>query len=234
MNERITCIIIEDEIMARKSLEKLCEKSNDLNLIESFETAELAKQYLEESNVDLLLLDIEMPGMSGIELLDNIPYIPQVIFTTSNKEYAYDAYEYDVTDFLKKPITQARFLKAIEKAIDRNRRLNSIAISSAEHEMYVKADKKYIRIPVDSIQYFENVGDYVKVVSDIGAHVIYGSLKSIDQRITHPRFLKVHRSFIVNLGRVVDIEDNTLVIDQKVIPISRAHKPILMRSINLL
>ncbi len=175
-----------------------------------------------------------MPGLTGLELLEQLDIIPQVIFTTSNKEYAFEAYEYEVTDFLKKPIVQPRFIKAVVKAVDRAELLDAVAVNSAKHELYVKTDGRFVRLPYTEILYFENVGDYVKVCSNLGNHIIHGALKSIDARLTHPRFMKVHRSFIVNLDHIKDIEDNTLVIQKKVIPISRAHKPILLKSLNIL
>ena len=234
MAEKLKCIIVEDEIMARKSLTKLCEKSDRLQLIGVYENAEkvLSSNITEE--LDLIFLDIEMPGKSGLELLEELTIIPQVIFTTGNKEYAYEAYEYDVTDFLKKPITQSRFFKGIDKAIQRQDQLDAIATASARNEIYIRTDGKYVRVSYDSILYFENVGDYVKVITEKGNHIIHGSMKSIDSRIQHPRFMKIHRSYIVNLDKILDIEDNTIVIEKTVIPISRAHKPLLMKSINIL
>ena len=160
--------------------------------------------------------------------------VPQVIFTTGNQQYAYEAFEYDVTDFIKKPITQSRFVKAIEKAINRHIQLDAIATASADHEIYVKSDGRYTRLLLADILYFENVGDYVKVITDKDNYVIHGSLKSVESKVNNTRFLKVHRSFLINLDKIVDIEDNSIVIAKKMIPISRAHKPILMRSLNIL
>lgn len=234
MAEILTCVIVEDEVMAMKSLERLCQKTEVLKLEGTFTTGEEAQEFLNTASVDLIFLDIEMPGMSGIDLLNSLSYLPQIIFTTNNQEYAYEAFEYDVTDFLKKPILPNRLLRAIEKAVERNNKFNNIAIESASNELYVKSDKKFIRVPFEDIKYFENAGDYVKIITDTLTHVVHGSLKSIDNRISHPRFLKVHRSFIVNLGRIKDIEEGSLVIDSKVIPISRAHKPTLFKSINIL
>ena len=228
------CIIVEDELMARKALENLCRKVEWLVVAGSFEHAADAVDVVNEGNVELLFLDIELPGMSGLEFLEQLPYLPQVVFTTSNKDYAFEAYQYDVTDFLKKPITQQRFLRAVEKIELREKQLKAIATVSAAHEIYIKSEGKFIRLPYRDILYFENVGDYVKVVMPGENHIIHGSLKSIDQRIQNPRFIKVHRSYIVNMDKIKDIEDNTLVIGSKVIPISRAHKPILLRSINFL
>lgn len=234
MSEKLKCLIVEDELMARKSLVSLCKKIEKLDLLNAFENAEEALISLQNEEVDLIFLDIEMPGMSGLDLLSQLSIIPQVIFTTGNKEYAYEAYEYDVTDFLKKPITLPRFQKAVDKALLRQTQLIEVASESAKNEIYIKTEGRLVRIPFANILYFENVGDYVKVITSDGNHIIHGSLKSIYSRIDHPRFLKVHRSYIVNLDKIKDIEDNTLVIDKSVIPISRAHKPILLKTINLL
>ena len=227
-------IIVEDEVMARKSIETLCSKVDSVEIVGVYEDAETALAGLEKQEVDLIFLDIDMPGMSGLELLDKISILPQIIFTTGNKDYAYDAYEYEVTDFLTKPISQPRFLKAIEKAISNENRLNAVAQASEQCEIYIKADGRYVRLSYSEIFYFENVGDYVKVVSSQGNFIIHGSMKSIDGRISHPRFLKIHRSYIVNMDKIKDIEDHTIVIEKKVIPVSRSHRPILMRSINIL
>ncbi|MFK8164750.1 MAG: LytR/AlgR family response regulator transcription factor [Lewinella sp.] len=227
-------IILEDELMARKALENLCKKVESLDVVGSFERASDALNVVERGDVELLFLDIELPGMSGLEFLEQLSYLPQVVITTSNKEYAFEAYQYDVTDFLKKPITQHRFLKAVEKIELREKQLKAIASASAANEIYVKSEGKFIRLPYKDILYFENVGDYVKIITSAENHIIHGSLKSIDQRIHNPRFIKVHRSYIVNMDKIKEIEDNTLIIGSKVIPISRAHKPILLRSINFL
>lgn len=232
---KLKTLIVDDEALARKSLERLSEKSEHIELISVVESAEEALEALGKNEIDLIFLDVEMPGLSGLEMMDKMTYMPHVVITTSNKEYAYDAFEYDVSDFLAKPITQPRFLQSVDKVIKEEEKIQSIAGSSMANELYVKVDGKLIRLPYEKILYFENVGDYIKVITDgLGVHVIYGALKAIAERLDYPRFLKVHRSYIVNLDKVKDIEDNTLVIDKKVIPISRAHKPILLKTINIL
>ncbi len=231
---KLRSIIVEDEILAFKAIKRLCEKSKHIELVDSFNNGKDALDFLNENEIDLIFLDVEMPGMSGLELLENLSNIPQVIFTTSNKEYAYEAFEYEVTDFIKKPVEALRFEKAVEKAIGVEENLKAIALNSSKAEIYLRVDGKYIRIPYDEILYFENVGDYIKIITEGKAHVFHGALKTIDAKLNHPRLLKVHRSFIVNLDKIIDIEDNTIVINKKVIPISRAHKPILMKSLNIL
>lgn len=234
MGIKLNSLIVEDEIMARKSLSTLCNKVDSITLVDALPSGEEALPIIESGNIDLILLDIEMPGMSGIELLDKVSVIPQVIFTTGNKDYAFEAFEYDVTDFLKKPITQQRFVKAIEKAVDRQQRLDAIASASASHEIYVKSDGRYTRLLLSDILYFENVGDYVKVITDKESYVIHGSLRNIEAKVNNTRFLKVHRSYLINLDKIVDIEDHSIVIAKNVIPISRAHKPTLLKSLNIL
>ncbi len=230
----IKAIIVDDELMARKSLERLCSKTELIETVGVCSSAAEALALLEVTEVDLLFLDIEMPELSGLEMIEQLSYLPQVIFTTANKQYAFEAYEYDITDFLKKPITQPRFLKAVDKVLIKQDQLNAVTVESQASEIYVKVDGRLVRIPFSKIQYFENVGDYVSVVSDLGKYIIHGTLKGIDARIKNPRLIKIHRSFIINLDRVVDIEDNTVVIEKKVIPISRAHKSILMQRLNIL
>lgn len=220
--------------MARTSLERLCVKSDRLQVMRSFENAEEAQQYLIEHPADLILLDIELPGMSGIDFLEKIPVLPQILFTTSHEDYAFQAFEYDVTDYLKKPISIERFDRAIEKCIKvAERKQEQVDLSRAK-EIYVKVDRKLVRVPFDEVLYFENAGDYISVVTTTDKYLIYGTIKSLDQRLAYPRFIKVHRSYIINLDYVKDIEDSSLIISDKVIPISRAHKAGLLSTINLL
>lgn len=230
----IQTIIVEDELMARKSLENLCGKNKSIELVGIYENAEDALVKINDSKIQLILLDIEMPGMSGIELMDKITYLPQVIFTTGNKEYAYEAFEYDITDFLKKPITGDRFSKAIDKVVDIASKQDQTASASVANELYLKTDGRFVRLAYDDILYFENVGDYIKAITTHGNYVFHDTLKALDLKITNPRFLKVHRSYIINMGKIKDIEDNSIVISDKVIPVSRAYKSILMKSINLI
>ncbi len=230
----INTIIVEDEIMAQKSLERLCSKFKDLSLIGTFSNAKDALDKINDETIDLIFLDIEMPGMSGIELLEQLPYLPQVVFTTGNKEYAYIAFEYDITDFLKKPISFERFEKSVNKVRSTIEKRSKVALSSEKHEVYIKSEGRLIRLDYSDINYFENVGDYVKAVTSHGNYVFHDTLKALNKKISNPRFLRVHRSYIINMAHIKDIEDNTILIGEKLIPISRAYKGILMESINLI
>ena len=228
----LKCLIVDDEIMSRKSLERLCKKIDNLEVSGVCEDAESAILFLKKRNVDLIFLDIELPGLTGIEFLKEAVNLPQIIFTTSKTEYAFEAFQHQVTDYLQKPIDFPRFSKAVEKAFEiyeQNNLYKSIA-----NEIYIKDGSKYIRLPYSEIQYFENAGDYVKVKLDNDSHVIYATLKSILERLDKGRFLKVHRSYIINLEKIKDIDENSLVIGKKVIPVSRSNRPILMGRLNIL
>lgn len=229
---KLNCMIVDDELMARKSLERLCKKVDALHVVEVCAHPKTALQVLKKEAIDLIFLDIEMPELTGIEFLEQAVALPQVIFTTSKTEYAFEAFEYQVTDYLKKPIAFPRFQQAIQKAMELHEQNNSYKANAKE--VYLRENGRFVRVLYEDIFYFENVGDYVKVRTEKGNHIIHGSLKSIDAKLGHPRFLKVHRSFIVNLDKIKDIEENTLVIEKSVIPISRANKSVLMGRLNLL
>jgi len=228
----LNCIIVDDEIMARKSLSRFCEKHENLNLMQVCENANEALSYLENNSTDLVFLDIEMPELSGLEFLEQAINLPQIIFTTSKTEYAFEAFEYSITDYLKKPINFSRFQQAVEKALDVQRKNNAYRANAKE--VYLKVEGKYIRVAYDDILYFENAGDYVKVKTEKESYIIYSTLKNIISKLNTPQFLKVHRSFIVNLSKIKDIEEASLVIGKKLIPISRANKSILMNQLNIL
>jgi DNA-binding LytR/AlgR family response regulator len=234
----IQCIIVDDDPLARKSLERLCLRQESLALAGAFERAADAISFLEETEdpVDLIFLDVEMPEMTGIEFLDRLTVMPMVIFTTSNPEYAFDAFEYKAIDFLKKPISIPRFDQAVAKALEISSKNQDYLSTSAgnSNELYIKEDGRYIRVNCDEILFFENVGDYIRIKTTTGQHIIHGTLKAIDDKLKDPRFLKVHRTYIVNLSKIKDIEEGTLVIDKTVIPISRAHRQELMSRLKIL
>lgn len=228
---RLTCIIVEDELLSRKSILRLCEQHNSLDVLAVFDNAVSAVDYLSKREVDLIWLDIEMPGPTGFDLLDQVPAIPYVILTSGKTEYAYDAFRYQVTDYLKKPIALARFNAVVEKVLNLHN-MAKAKTGSARQEIYIKIDGRYIRLPFGTISYLENAGDYVKIVTSTQTHIVYATMKCLEEKLGDT-FMRVHRSFIVNLEKIVDIEENTLVISDKVIPISRANRPELIKRLNL-
>lgn len=229
---RLSCIIVEDELMSRLSLQRLCEQHSSLELLSVFDNASDALTYLTDQTVDLIWLDVEMPGLSGFELMEKLPSMPFVILTSSKTEYAFDAFQYQVTDYLKKPISLPRFKLAVEKVLDLHSRVRPTPPDERQ-EIYIKTDGRYIRLPFGTITYVENMGDYVKIFTESQTHVVYATMKYLEEKLGKT-FMRVHRSYIVHLDKIVDIEENTLVINNKVIPISRANRPELMKRLNTL
>lgn len=227
----MTCIIVDDDERSRVFLQTLCEGLENLEIIELFDSGLKAINWLKSNEVDVIFLDIEMPEISGIDLVKSVENLPQIIFTTSHAKYAVEAFEYQVTDFLPKPVALPRLLKAIDRA----QQLLDNVKPQEDDELFVRVDGRYVRIDLNKILFIESLGDYITFNSEDGKkYIVHSTVKNIAQKITHKDFIKVHRSFVINLAKVVDIEDTNLVIGEKVIPISRAHRLILMNRIKKL
>jgi DNA-binding LytR/AlgR family response regulator len=227
---KYSSIIVEDLQTAADFLRRFCERSGIIDVQGHFLNAEDALVYLSENLVDLIFLDVEMPGATGFDLMDRLVYTPQVILTTSKTEYAYNAFEYNVTDYLKKPFTYQRFLEAVQKVQIRKEEENS----GEKDHLFIKVDGKLVRLNNEDILYIESMGDYVKFVTAEKKYITHNTIKNLEARVDPQVFLKVHRSFIVNLSRIDDIQENLLKIQGAMIPISKAHKQRVMQKINII
>ncbi len=239
------CLIVDDEEMSRIHLREICKSIQGIEIVGVFDNALAAHTYLANHPVDLIFLDIEMPNCSGIEFVKNMDQIPGIIFTTANENYAVNAFDYidNVVDYIVKPVPSMRLLKAINRfkahriltdkaAVTGGSPANATDTSDGDGFIFVKSEKRLIRINLDELLYVETTGDYsIFKIQDGQQYVVQSSLKNIANKIQHSNFIKVHRSFIVNLQKVVDIEENNLVIGRKVIPISRAHRASLLERI---
>ncbi|MBX3238809.1 MAG: response regulator transcription factor [Chitinophagaceae bacterium] len=224
-------IIVEDLQVSADFLRRFCEKSGVVEVHAHFLNAEDALNYLKDNVVDLIFLDVEMPGASGFELLDQLMYTPQVILTTSKVEYAYDAFQYNVTDYLKKPFTYQRFLESIQKVGKKSEQQNG---NSEQDHMFIKSDGKLIRLHNDDILFIESMGDYVKFITSAKKYITHNTIKNLETKVNPQVFMKVHRSYIVNFTKINDIQENTLFINGNMIPISKTHKSGVMQKINIL
>lgn len=227
----VTCAIIEDLKVAADHLKKCCEKSGLADVKGVFPDVGKALAFLNEQTVDLLFLDVEMPGASGFDLLDHLAYKPMVILTTSKEEYAFNAFEYHVTDFLKKPFTYQRFMEALSKAVVREEKL--VPQNAAAH-IFIKSDGKLVRLNNDDILYIESMGDYVRFVTIDKKYITHNTIKNLEERIGAEHFMKVHRSYIINLLKIDDIRENDLYIRGVEIPISKAHRAEVLKRITIL
>lgn len=229
------CLIVDDEEMSRVHLHEICKLIDGIEVVSVFDNALAANKFLSANPIDLIFLDIEMPNCSGIEFVKHMDKVPGIIFTTAKERYAINAFDLieNVVDYIIKPVSSMRLLKAI----NRFRKMKeepavSQTINYADNFIFVKADKRFVKINLDDLLYIETTGDYSIFKLQGGQqYIVQSSLKNIASKIQHPNFIKVHRSYLVNLNKVVDIEENNLVIERTVIPISRAHRADLMERI---
>jgi DNA-binding LytR/AlgR family response regulator len=237
---KMKSIIIDDDLMARKTVERFCGKMPQLEVVATCENATQAYDAILLHAPDLIFLDVEMPDFTGLQLLDKLTVMPHVILTTAKTSYAYEAFSYRVIDYLKKPLDFPRFRAAVEKAwtihefLTEKKVVETKNVPILSNEIFIRTEGRFVRLGVNEILYFENIGDYVSVRTTRGNFIIHSTMKNLDERLAHPTFVKVHRSYIVNLAKIVDIEENTLVIDKKVIPISRANKSLLIDRLNVI
>lgn len=223
----LTCLIVEDLPVAAEYLKRCCEKTGQLEVKAQCGTVNDAIHFLGEHAVDLIFLDVEIPGGLGFQVLDNLSYSPQVILTTSKIEYAYNGFEYNVTDFLKKPFTFQRFQEAMRKVnlVSTSRQpAPAPAGGNGEDHIFIKSDGKLVRLKNEDILYIESMGDYVKFVSAERKYVALNTIKNLETKVNAQHFLKVHRSYIVNIDKVDNIRENTLYIRGAEIPVSKACK----------
>jgi DNA-binding LytR/AlgR family response regulator len=222
-------VIVEDLQPAADILRKFCNKCGLVDVKAHFLNAEDALVHLTEHPADLIFLDVEMPGMSGLEMIDRLGEIPQVILTTSKTEYAYDAFQYNVTDYIRKPFTYTRFLESIQKVKARKEE----EATDISH-MFIKVDGKLVRLNSDDILYIESMGDYVRFTTQDRKYVTHNTIKNIESRMDASRFMKVHRSYIVNLSQVEGLYEDELSIRGERIPVSKAHKARIRTLINII
>lgn len=232
------CIIIDDDATARLIVSKLCNKIPNLTVVEEFSNAIEAIKYLNTNEVEVIFLDIHMPTFSGFDFIQTLKNPPKIILTTSDKNFALEAFEYpSVVDYLLKPIELSRFEKAINKLV--NFSVQGEEISTTEkkddtQELYVNVDRRLVKINFSEINVIEAKGDYIRIKTDSKSHIVHSTLKKIEEKLPDDIFLKVHRSYVINLSKIVDIEDNSVLIKQDIIPVSRSNRSELMKRLNLL
>jgi len=221
-------IIVDDDFMSLNNLDYLCEKISDLEVVGKFDNALDAIDFLKTQAVDVIFLDIEMPEFSGIDFVKNVKNLPQIIFTTAKSEYAMEAFEYEAIDYIQKPVTLPRLQKAVRRISNQDQQHE---VLSTEY-IFIKVDGRLVRIMLKDILFIETLGDYIVFFTvDKQKYIVHSTLKAMDSKLIHPDFVKVHRSYIVNISKIVDIEESNLVIADKVIPISRSHKSQLLNKI---
>lgn len=237
------CIIIDDDETARLIVNQLCSKISSLEVVADFSNAIDGIKFLNSNSIDLVFLDIMMPTFSGFDFIQTLKDPPKIVLTTSDKNFALDAFEYDcVVDFLVKPIGFERFEKAVQKASTYILPTKNAASSSQianesspnSKELYINVDRRLVKIDFSTINVIEAKGDYIKIKTDNKNHIVHSTLKKVEDKLPQDMFLKVHRSYVINLSKIIDIEDNSVLIKQDIIPVSRSNRSELIKRLNLL
>lgn len=229
MNRKLTCIITDDEPFARKGMQGYVEKTGFLELTGVCEDGLELSNLLPEKKPDLLFLDIEMPHITGLELLRSLPDPPKVIFTTAYEQYAIQSYELDVLDYLLKPISYERFLKAAHKALD----YFSVRNTPAETATYlfVKSDSRLEKINFDEVLYIEGMENYLSIYTVHKKVIIHSTLKAFMEKLPATKFIQTHKSYVVSIDKINTIEGNTLFIEKSQVPVSKNLKESVMERI---
>ncbi|MFD0862442.1 LytR/AlgR family response regulator transcription factor [Sungkyunkwania multivorans] len=223
---KVNCIIVDDSSIQRLAVTKLILNNPSLNLVAEYSNAIEAKNGLKTNDVDLIFLDIEMPVLNGFDLLESLQDPPQVILVTGKTEYAFKAFDYAVTDYLQKPLTKERFDQAIGRVVANLSQKNTRPGEEEEH-IFVKSNLKKRKVILNDIKWIEALGDYVKLVTNETNIVVLSTMKSFEKELPEEKFLRIHKSYIVNLDKVERFNSKTVEVEGKLLPLSRNKKGIL-------
>lgn len=228
---KLNCLIIDDEPLARKGITEYVKEIDFLHPVAECGSAAEAASVMAKHQVDLLLLDIQMPRLTGIDFLKTLSHPPMAIITTAYSEYALEGYSLDVIDYLVKPIPFDRFLKAVQKALDFHQMRHREVEQPSPDYFFVKSNGKFERVAFSDILYVESMQNYVLIHLPGQKLIVYMTLAGLEAQLPPRRFMKVHKSFIVSLEQVNSIENHEIIIRQARIPISRALKDEVMKRI---
>jgi len=230
----LRCLIVDDEPLALDLLEGYVIKTPSLSLAGRCSSAFQAMEMLENAEVDLMFLDIQMPGLTGMEFIRSLPNPPKVIFTTAFEQYALEGFKVDALDYLLKPISYPEFLNAVNKAKRWFELEDKPVAPAVRNSIFVKSDYKLVQIEFKNILYIEGLKDYVKFYQEGSEKTVLSlmSMKALEENLPADRFMRVHRSFIVNLDKIKTIERNRIVFGKEYIPVSDNYKDKFQEFVN--
>jgi DNA-binding LytR/AlgR family response regulator len=233
MKDKLNCIVVDDDVMSLKIVEALIKKTDFLHMEGLYESPLKASEALQKLTVDLIFLDVEMPDMNGLELISTLERPLQIILISYNRNYALDAFQYDVTDYLLKPISYDRFLKASHKALA-NVQKQQPQENDEVHNIFVKVDSLLVNFDVNDIYWLEAFGDYVKIRTSKEVHTVYTTMKALLEKLPYQEFVRIHRSYIVRIDKIKNIGTTNLQILNRIFPIGNSYKKELMDRIVML
>ncbi|TMI65079.1 MAG: response regulator transcription factor [Bacteroidetes bacterium] len=228
--KKISCLAVDDEPPALDVLRKYISSVQSLELVGTCSDAVEALNSIRQRSVDLIFLDIQMPQILGTDFLRTLKNPPKVIFTTAFRKFAIEGFELDAVDYLLKPISFERFLKAVNKVMDaslngtlniENEQQNKVA---TDNNIYFRSDRKMIKVNLSDIQYIESIKDYIKVVTISGTIITKQSISSIEETLPKDLFMRIHRSYIVSLNKIESYNNELVWIAKQELPISRMYR----------
>jgi len=231
----MNCLIVDDNKIARTTMKQLASQVSEISIAGECATAMDAYNLLQAQPVDLIFLDIEMAGMNGLELTKKLGNKrPLIIFTTSKKEYAAEAFELNVADYIVKPVTPARFIQAVDKARELLQSNTEEFKLNDDEFIFIRDSNIVRRLRLDDILFAEAMGDYVKLYTPQKFYAVHTTLRAVEERLPGARFFRVHRSYIVALTKIDTIQDGALLINGKPVPVADAYRAALNKRMNIL
>lgn len=229
----IQCLIVDDEPPARAIISRYIEETPTLQLAGECANALQAFALLQQQPVDLMFLDIRMPQLNGTDFLKTLKHPPKVVITTAFPEYALEGYELDVVDYLMKPITFERFLKALSKAFPSGSSKTETTVTGDENKsaafVYFRVDRKMVKVVLQDILYIESMKDYIKIVTDKGTYITKQSISSVEEMLPEKEFIRVHRSYIVSLYPIKTFTAELIEIGNTEIPIGKMYRNAVLK-----
>lgn len=220
---KIKCVLVDDEPLAIKVLQNYFTNFSDFEIIGTFSNALQALEFINNNSVDAVFLDVNMPMMNGFELIRLIEYKTKIIITTAYREFAAESYELDVLDYLIKPIPLPRFIKCINRISTEINLKNNIKteIHRVEPHLFLKVEKKMVKITIDEILFIEGMKEYIKVVTTDKTYITHKSLTSLSEELPGDRFMRIHKSYIIAIDKIKSIEGNRIQMLSYTLPIGR-------------
>jgi DNA-binding LytR/AlgR family response regulator len=227
-------VIVDDNTVTGIMLQEMLKQISGIEVVNFFTSAVESKDYLDKNSVDILFLDVEMPGMTGLELLRVLQDKPLTVMVTAKKEYAVDAFDLNVVDFLVKPFSLSRVMLAAQKAVEllemKNTQLNKVEID----HFFIRDNKAFRKIMLSDIFWIESKGDYVKIVTENGSFIVHSTLKHIEANLPAKKFIRIHRGYLISIDKLEYIEEGAAYVQGTALPVSETYKNELLKKISLI
>lgn len=224
----MNCIIIEDDNTSLLAIKKCVTQIGYLNLIGAFKSTLDVKSTIIENEVDLIFLDVELPEVNGIEFVKTLKSKPLIILISSKRDYAFEGFQVDAVDYIQKPIDYDRFKLAVDKA----QKVKSYILDHTENNyIFIKTDSALVKLPLNEINFIEALGDYVRIFCEKNRYMVLSTMKGFFERLPNNKFMRIHKSYIVNLNKIKEINNNQIPFKEKNIPVSKSHKNELLKKI---